>query len=104
MEEQNIIPLTHCFLDTNVFLHFQRFDTVDWPKVLGVQQVCLMLTTTVMEELNHYKDDSKNPGRQKRAREILSRLDDVITGSHCRCSDFAGPECEASGNSRRAGR
>ncbi len=60
MEEQNIIPLTHCFLDTNVFLHFQRFDTVDWPKVLGVQQVCLMLTTTVMEELNHYKDDSKN--------------------------------------------
>lgn len=59
MEEQNVIPLTHCFLDTNVFLHFQRFDTVDWPKVLGAQQVCLMLTTTVMEELNYHKDDSK---------------------------------------------
>jgi hypothetical protein len=78
MEEQDTIHLTHCFLDTNVFLHFQRFDTVDWPKVLGVQQVCLMLTTTVMEELNHHKDDSKNPGRQKRAKEILSRLEDIL--------------------------
>jgi len=78
MEEQNVIPLTHCFLDTNVFLHFQLFDTVDWPKVIGAQQVCLMLTTTVMEELNYHKDDSKNPGRQKRAREILSRLDDIL--------------------------
>ncbi len=78
MEEQNSSPLTHCFLDTNVFLHFQMFDTVDWPQVLGVQHVCLMLTTTVMEELNRHKDDAKNPGRQKRAREILSKLDDIL--------------------------
>jgi PIN domain len=78
MEEQNDIPLTHCFLDTNVFLHFQMFDTVDWPQVLGAQHVCLMLTTIVMEELNRHKDDAKNPGRQKRAREILSKLDDIL--------------------------
>jgi predicted ribonuclease YlaK len=78
MEEQNNIHLTHCFLDTNVFLHFQRFDTVDWPEILSVQQVYLMLTTTVMEELNHHKDDAKNPGRQKRAKEILSRLEKIL--------------------------
>ena len=78
MEEQNSSSLTHCFLDTNVFLHFQMFDTVDWPQVLGAQHVCLMLTTTVMEELNRHKDDAKNPGRQKRAREILSKLDDIL--------------------------
>jgi hypothetical protein len=78
MEEQNIISLTYCFLDTNVFLHFQLFDNVDWPKVTGAQQVCLMLTTTVMEELNRHKDDFKNPGRRKRAHEILSRLEDVL--------------------------
>lgn len=40
MEEQNIISLTYCFLDTNVLLHFQLFDNVDWPKVTGVQQCC----------------------------------------------------------------
>lgn len=78
MEEQIIPSLTYCFLDTNVFLHFQRFGTVDWSQVLDVQQVCLMLTTTVMEELNRYKDDAKNPGRQKRAKEILSRLDEIL--------------------------
>jgi len=78
MEEQNSIFPIHCFLDTNTFLHFQRFDTVDWPKVLGVQQVYLMLTPTVMEELDHHKDDPKNPGRQKRAKDILSKLDDIL--------------------------
>lgn len=78
MEEQNIIPLIYCFLDTNVFLHFQLFDNVDWPRVLGGQQVCLILTTTVMEELNRQKDDFKNPGRRKRAHDILSRLEDVL--------------------------
>src|SRR5947209_19564026 len=78
MEEQDSTSPTHCFLDTNTFLHFQRFDTVDWPKVLGAQQICLMLTPTVMEELDHHKDDPKNPGRQKRAREILSKLDDIL--------------------------
>jgi hypothetical protein len=78
MEEQNSNPLTHCFLDTNVFLHFQMFDTVDWPQVVGTQHVCLMLTTTVMEELNRHKDDARNPGRQKRAKEILSKLNDIL--------------------------
>ena len=74
MEEQNSIPLAHCFLDTNVFLHFQNiFDTVDWPQVLEAQHVCLMLTTTVMEELNRHKDDAKNPGRQKNEHTRFSR-------------------------------
>ena len=78
MEEQDSTTSTHFFLDTNTFLHFQRFDKVDWPKVMGAQQVCLMLTPTVMEELDHHKDDPKNSGRQKRAREILSKLDDIL--------------------------
>jgi rRNA-processing protein FCF1 len=78
MEEQDSTSPTHCFLDTNTFLHFQRFDTVDWPKVLGAQQICLMLTPTVMEELDHHKDDPKNSGRQKRAKEILSKFDDIL--------------------------
>src|SRR5260370_13357688 len=78
MEEQDSTSPTHCFLDTNTCLHFQRFDTVDWPKVLGAHQICLMLTPTVMEELDQHKDDPKNPGRQKRAKEILSKLDDIL--------------------------
>lgn len=78
MEEQDSPSPTHCFLDTNTFLHFQRFDMVDWPKVLGAEQICLMLAPTVMEELDHHKDDPKNPGRQKRVKEILSKLDDIL--------------------------
>lgn len=78
MEKQDNTSPTHCFLDTNTFLHFQRFDTVDWTKVLGAQQVCLMLTSTVMEELDRHKDDPKNPGRQKRVKDILSKLGDIL--------------------------
>lgn len=78
MEEQNRTPFNYCFLDTNTFLHFQMFDKVDWPKVLEAQQVCLMLTMTVMEELDHHKDDPKNPGRQKRVRALLSKLYDIL--------------------------
>src|SRR5690348_12548009 len=78
MEEQDSAFPTYCFLDTNTFLHFQMFDTVDWPQVLGAQDVCLMLTTTVMEELDRHKGDAKNPGRQKRAKEILSRLNNIL--------------------------
>ncbi len=91
MEEQDDNAPTHCFLDTNTFLHFQVFNRVDWPQVLGAQRVCLMLTTTVMEELDHHKDDPKNPGRQKRAKEILSKLDDILS------TDSAGitvPVCQ----------
>jgi len=51
---------------------------VDWLQVLGARRVCLMLTTTVLEELNRHKDDAKNPGRQKRAKDILSKLDDIL--------------------------
>src|SRR5258706_10101118 len=91
MEEQNSIPLTYCFLDTNVFLHFQLFDHVNWPEVLGVQQVCLMLTTTVMEKLNRHKDDFKNPGCRKRAQEILSRLKDLLPTDNAGITISIGP-------------
>ncbi len=77
-QEQIEDNITYCFLDTNVFLHFQLFDTVDWLNVLDAQNVFLMLTTTVIEELDNHKDDHKNPGRKKRAREILSRLKEVL--------------------------
>ena len=71
---------TFCFLDTDVLLHFQTFDEVDWVDVLQApnQTVCLVLAPSVMQELNQHKDDGRNGGRQKRARMLLSKLHIVL--------------------------
>jgi hypothetical protein len=62
------------FPDTNVFLHFQFFDEVDWAGHLGVKQATLVLTQPVLGEL----DDHKFSGTRRekvRAQKVLKRLD-----------------------------
>jgi hypothetical protein len=64
----------YCFLDTCTLLHFTTFDEVDWPAVLGVPSVCLMVAPIVVRELNDHKDDSHNDRRQQRARVVIRKL------------------------------
>jgi rRNA-processing protein FCF1 len=62
------------FPDTNVFLHFQFFDEVDWAAQLGVKRVRIVLTQPVLAEL----DDHKFSGTRRekaRAQKVLKRLD-----------------------------
>ena len=62
------------FPDTNIFLHFQFFDEVDWSAHLGVDTVTLVLTQAVLSEL----DEKKWSGTRRekaRAQKLLKRLD-----------------------------
>ena len=62
------------FPDTNVFLHFQFFDEVDWPTQLGTDEVTLVLTQAVLSELDEHKWSGTR--REKlRAQKVLKRLD-----------------------------
>ena len=62
------------FPDTNVFLHFQFFDEVDWAAQIGVSNLMLMLTPSVLSELDEHKWSGTR--REKtRAQKVLKRLD-----------------------------
>jgi len=62
------------FPDTNIFLHFQFFDEVDWPVHLGAGEVTLVLTQAVFGELDE-KKWSCTRREKSRAQKVLKRLD-----------------------------
>jgi rRNA-processing protein FCF1 len=68
----------YCFLDANVLIHFQSFDSVDWPKVLGADQVELIIAPSVMRDLDKFKDDSTQQGRRDRVRKVLGKLETYL--------------------------
>ncbi len=68
----------YAFLDTNLLLHFTMLDEVDWCQVLEVSAVCLVLAPIVIHEMNEHKDDSSNARRQRRARDVLRKLDALL--------------------------
>lgn len=64
----------YCFLDTNVLIHFRTFDEVDWPKVLGVSAVTLVLAPVVLKEIDKLKIDQLKPWQQERARKLIQKF------------------------------
>ena len=66
--------MNYVFVDTNVTLHFQFLDEVDWAAAFGFDHVTLVLAPVVLSEL----DNKKVAGGRKerlRARKVLSLLD-----------------------------
>jgi hypothetical protein len=66
--------MLYCFLDTNIFLQYQMFDDVDWPKLLDVENVTLVVTRQVIAELDKHKHDPASNRRRKRSRRVLKKL------------------------------
>jgi predicted ribonuclease YlaK len=65
---------TWCFADANVFLHHIPFDEVNWPKQIGVDAAVIVVPTSVLRALDHYKADFEHVKRQRRARQVLPKL------------------------------
>jgi len=53
---------TYCFIDTNVLIHGKTFDELDWPEIVGASEVCLVLATVVLKELDKHKNESNYSG------------------------------------------
>jgi hypothetical protein len=62
------------FIDTSVFLHYRPFDEVDWPDVLGLESVALVLAPITVHELNEKKDEAA-PKLRQRAAAALKKLE-----------------------------
>ena len=61
------------FIDTNVLLHFQFFDEVDWHTRLGVTSVTLVFAPVVLAELGRHKWSGSR--REKaRAKSVLKKI------------------------------
>ncbi|MBN1550650.1 hypothetical protein JW979_04235 [bacterium] len=69
------------FLDTNIFLHYQPFDQINWLDVLKAPQVTIVLTTLNVRELNKTKDTHHSPRIRDRAGWITIRLDKLFEKS-----------------------
>jgi hypothetical protein len=73
-ERLRAAPGTITVVDTNVLLHYQRPDQIDWPSVIGADQVRLVIPLRVIEELDEKKYAVRKDDLPDRARRLLSQL------------------------------
>lgn len=76
--------LAHVFPDTNVFLHFQALDGLDWCGLCGSSKVILHITQAFLNELNKAKDAGGSAGVRKRAKTVQRRLKAIYAGEEAK--------------------
>jgi predicted ribonuclease YlaK len=67
--------MKHIFIDTNIFLHFENFEKIDWLNEFNVETCKLIIPPIVIDEL-----DKKKIGTSKisnKARVILNRFEEL---------------------------
>jgi len=62
------------FVDTNLFLHFPTLDQIDWLDLLRCDYVVIIVTATVIRELNRHKDAPVSFKLRERAASSLKKL------------------------------
>lgn len=62
------------FLDTNVYLHYRLFDQIDWPDVLKVSGVTIVVPPVTVRELNKLKELHPRARVKERAGTVLKKL------------------------------
>ncbi len=70
----------YVFLDTNIFLHYQPFDQINWAEVLGLPRVVLVATPIVVRELDEHKDQNRTPKIRDRAQAALRKIEQIALG------------------------
>ena len=68
------------FPDTTILIQYQSLDRIDWQTLFGVDQVRLMLSASVLQEVQDIIHQDLSPALSARAREALIRLRDLKKG------------------------
>lgn len=66
------------FVDTNIFLHYQPFDQINWCEVTGADKVTLVIAPVIIRELDKHKDYHHFSAVRERARAVLKKIRAVI--------------------------
>jgi rRNA-processing protein FCF1 len=59
--------MLYCFLDTNIFLHFESFDNIDWLDELNAKEVTIAISIQVINELDKWKREPKHAKKAEAA-------------------------------------
>lgn len=66
-----------CFIDTNIFLHYQMFTEIDWNELTHKRSVLLVICSTVLSELDKKKDLDPDINVRNRARRVVAKLSEL---------------------------
>jgi len=66
------------FLDTNVYLHYQPFDQINWPEIVGAKSATIIVPPITIRELNKHKDSHSRRRVNRRAGEVLKKLAELF--------------------------
>jgi hypothetical protein len=61
----------YIFLDTNTLLHFKRPDQIDWPALLKSSAIYLVVTPTLIRELEYQKVHNRSKKLRERAKNLV---------------------------------
>jgi len=76
------------FLDTNVYLHYQLFDQINWLEVLKASAIVIVIPPVTVRELNKHKELHPRPRVKKRAGTVLRKFFSLFeSGSQARLRD-----------------
>lgn len=62
------------FLDTNIYLHYQPFDQIDWQEFLKAENITIIVPPVTIRELNKHKDSHQQARVKNRAGSIIKKL------------------------------
>jgi rRNA-processing protein FCF1 len=65
------------FIDTNILIHFKYFIEIKWNEIVGSETATLIITSTVLKELEKLKYDANNK-TQTRAKKVIKKFDELI--------------------------
>ncbi|MHB0859579.1 MAG: PIN domain-containing protein [Anaerolineae bacterium] len=68
----------YAFVDTNVLLHYRTYDEIDWPSLFDGKPVCLVVTQTVLDELDLFAHDATNGKRRDRSKMLIRHFRKVM--------------------------
>jgi hypothetical protein len=70
-------PGTIVMPDTHVWLHYMRFDRVDWREIVNAETVRLVIPMRILEELDE-KTYARRADLRRRAEKLLAALDPIL--------------------------
>ena len=68
----------YLIVDTNVLLHYQPINQIDWSNISGCKNPIIYVPFVVIEELDKHKDQHRLAKMRERARKTLALIDKVI--------------------------
>ncbi len=71
-------------LDTNMYIHYNLFTECKWSDLFGNEDLTLIVTPTIIKELDEKKYDQRDHIR-KRAQEVISKLRGILNGETVPC-------------------